>query len=145
VRVGMLLADQSLSPLHEPCSDLYALSTLDLRRIGTVLWIGPNLALLTPTPRDNAVQGPMDLNAARERPSRAVEVCQLMGSTRSNNQVGEIRPARGFEMDAFEPQMQELLRLHHARASIMSGHAGRPQGSQLGFHPLRIRRAARIA
>jgi hypothetical protein len=53
----MLLADQSPFPFHEPFSDLYALSALDLRGIGTVLWMVPNLALLTPTLRDNAVQG----------------------------------------------------------------------------------------
>jgi len=35
------------------------------------------------------------------------------------------RPARGSKVDEVEPQIRELLRLHHARASIMSGHAGR--------------------
>jgi hypothetical protein len=29
------------------------------------------------------------------------------------------------EVDAVEPQIRELLRLHHGRASIMSGHTGR--------------------
>ena len=35
------------------------------------------------------------------------------------------RPARGSKVDAVEPQIPELLRLHRARASIMSGHARR--------------------
>jgi hypothetical protein len=57
------------------------------------------------------------------------------------------RPARGSKVDAVEPQFRELLRLHHARVSIMSGHAGRsclPITASISSAPHPPRRSYRV-